>query len=450
MNRYFDMVEKHKDMVLEAERYIWKHPEPGYREWNTHAYVAEKFRAMGYELCEAGDIPGFYTVIDTGRPGPTVLVMAELDSLINRTHPECDPETGAVHSCGHHAQCAGVLGLAAALREPGALEGLSGRIKIAYLPAEEGIEIGFRRGLIKEGTIRYTSGKAEFIARRYFDDVDIAFMFHMAAATREGERFVVKRGHNGVLRKQTTIRGKSAHAGGRPHLGRNALNAASLAILATNSLRETFREQDYIRVHSIITKGGDAVNAVPDEVMLESYVRAANPTAHRAANMAVNRAISAAAAANGCTAHITDMAGSEALYEDPNLRAIAISVFEEIAGPGSWTYDEEWDAASTDMGDISVLFPSIHAYATGSEGADHGKDYRIIDPYNTCVNAAKAELGILRRLLEHDAAAARGVMAGYTPTFPSVDAYLAHKDSIDMDKDTVILNADGTITLDFA
>ena len=78
----------------------------------------------------AEDITGFYTVIDTGKPEPEVLVLGELDSLICANHPDADPETGAVHCCGHSAQCAALLGLAAALKEPGILDGLSGRIRL--------------------------------------------------------------------------------------------------------------------------------------------------------------------------------------------------------------------------------------------------------------------------------------------------------------------------------
>ena len=64
---------------------------------------------MGYKITRADGITGFYTVIDTGRVGPTVLVLAELDSLINFKHPECDKTTGAIHNCGHNAQCAAML-----------------------------------------------------------------------------------------------------------------------------------------------------------------------------------------------------------------------------------------------------------------------------------------------------------------------------------------------------
>ena len=223
----------------------------------------------------------------------------------------------------------------------------------------------------------------------------------------------------------------------------------ALIIVAVNSLRETFKECDYVRVHSIITKGGDAVNAVPDEVVIESYVRAGNPIAHKKVNEAVNRAISATAASIGCSVTITDMAGSEALIEDGGLRNVALEVFEELVGKEGYFYTGEWCASSTDMGDISSLFPSIHMYTSGAEGTAHGKDYIITDPYKACVMGAKAELGLIIKLLENNAERAKEVIANFKPIFNSVDEYLAHKRSINMNKTTVIYNEDGTITLDY-
>ncbi len=447
MKKYYDMVEKYKDLILQAERYIWENPEPGYKEYKTHAYVKEHFEKLGYEIVEAENITGFYTVLDTGKPGPTLLILAELDSLINRTHPGCDKETGAVHSCGHHAQCAAMMGLASALKEEGAIDGLCGKIKLCLVPAEEGIEIGYRKELVKKGIIKFTSGKPEFISRRYFDDVDIAFMVH--ASPNKEYKLLLTKGHNGVIRKHTIVKGVSAHAGAHPYNGVNALNAASLIILAVNSLRETFKEEYYARVHSIITKGGDAVNAVPDEVVIESYVRAAEPIAHKKVNQAVNLAISAAAAANGCTVTIEDMAGSEALREDANLREVALTVMEDIVGKDGYFYKDEWLASSTDMGDLSTLVPTIHAYATGAIGTSHGKDYFIKDAYNACVNSAKFQIGLIRKLLENDAKEAKNVLSKFKPVFNSVDEYLKHKESINMDKDTVKFNSDGTVTIDY-
>lgn len=449
MEKYYALVEKFKDKILSAEKYLWENPETGYKEFKTNEFMINEFTKLGYDVVKAENITGFYTTLDTGKDGPTVLVLAELDSLINFSHPDCDKVTGAVHSCGHHVQCAAMLGLASALKEEGALDGLSGKIKLCVVPAEEGIEIGYRKGLVKDGIISFTSGKPEFIYRRYFDDVDIAFMLHVTPSDNPKLQLSLTKGHNGVIRKITTVKGKASHAGAHPHNGINALNAASLIILAVNNLRETFKEEYYARVHSIITKGGDSVNAVPDEVVIESYVRASNPKAHKMINDSVNRAISACAAAIGASVHIQDFAGSEALNEDANLRAVAMEVFSEIVDKDEYIYDDTWMASSTDMGDVSCLFPSIHIYTHGATGNMHGKDFKVVNPYCACVQGAKSEFGLIRKLLENDAIRAKEIISKFKPAFSSVDEYLKYKFSINKDKDTVIYNDDGTITLDY-
>ena len=116
MQKLLDAVDKYRKLILDSERYIWNNPETGYKEVKTSKYMQETFESLGYELTLAGDIPGFYTVVDTGRPGPMVLIFGEIDSLICWEHPDADPNTGAVHCCGHAAQSAALLGIAAALK----------------------------------------------------------------------------------------------------------------------------------------------------------------------------------------------------------------------------------------------------------------------------------------------------------------------------------------------
>ena len=135
-------VDQARTMVLEAERWIWKHPQTGFTEWEAHNYLKEKWEALGYKLVEAGNIPGFYTDVDTGRPGPTLCIMAELDALDQANHPEA--VNGMTHACGHNCQAAGLLGVAAGLAAPGALDGLSGRIRLMMVPAEELIQMPFK------------------------------------------------------------------------------------------------------------------------------------------------------------------------------------------------------------------------------------------------------------------------------------------------------------------
>ena len=313
-------VEKHTDLILEAQNYIWANPETGYREEKTSAYMAKKFRELGYKLTIAKDITGFYTVIDTGREGPEVLILGELDSLICPDHPAADKNTGAVHCCGHSAQCAALLGVAAALKEEGALDGLSGRIRLCAVPAEELIEIEYRQSLIDKGIIKYFGGKTEFLYRGYFDGVDLAFMVH----TTSGDTFRTTKGSVGCLSKRVIYKGMSAHAGGAPWNGVNALYAATQGLSAINAIRETFKESDIIRVHPIITKGGNVVNAIPDTVTLESFVRGSTFEGIDSANKKVNRAISGAALSLGANVEIIDKAGYAPNYNDSGMIDLAV------------------------------------------------------------------------------------------------------------------------------
>ena len=106
-----------------------------------------------------------------------------------------------------------------------------------------------------------------------FDDIDMAMQMH---ADKNMPRPTVSVGSssNGFVGKTVRYVGKVAHAADAPHEGVNALNAAMLGLMGINALRETFREDDVVRVHPIITKGGDFVNSVPADVRMELYVRA--------------------------------------------------------------------------------------------------------------------------------------------------------------------------------
>ena len=234
MQKIINAVEKHRSLILEAERYIWKNPETGYKEFKTTKYLIDKMTELGYNLVIPNDITGFYTVIDTGREGPELLVLAELDSVICPAHQEADAITGAVHSCGHNVQSATLLGIAAALKEDGMLDGLSGKIRLCFVPAEELLEIEYREKLKKEGKITYFGGKSEYLRRGYFDGVDLAFMVH----TSQGEKYSVGEGSVGCIAKRIIYKGVASHAGGSPWNGKNALYAATCGLNAVNAIRE--------------------------------------------------------------------------------------------------------------------------------------------------------------------------------------------------------------------
>ena len=109
-------------------------------------------------------------------------------------------------------------------------------------------------------------GKPELVAKGHFDDIDMAMMIHTGSRDAAEARSFIAESSNGALVKQIRFIGRAAHAGSLPQLGINALNAAMIAMNAIQAQRETFWENDTIRIHPIITKGGDAVSVVPAEV----------------------------------------------------------------------------------------------------------------------------------------------------------------------------------------
>lgn len=432
MKKYNEAVEKHRQLILDAHDYIWSNPETGYREVKTSKYLEQQFENLGYDLVKANNIPGFYTVVDTGREGPEILILGELDSLICPDHPESDPETGAVHCCGHSAQSAALLGIAAALKEPGLLDGLCGRIRLCAVPAEELIEIEYRSELKKNGIIKYYGGKPEFLSRGYFDGVDIAFMVH----TTSGDKFVARLGSVGCVSKRVIYKGVSAHAGGAPWSGCNALYAATLGLSAINSIRETFKERDMIRVHPIITQGGGAVNAIPDKVIIESYVRGSSFEAIRETNERVNRALCGAALSLGANIEIQDCAGYAPLTNDHGMISLAEDAAKEIPEI-PFKYSDARGSGSTDMGDLSVLMPVIHPYAPGAVGTSHGTDYRIEKPELACVTSAKWQLYMLNLLLCEDGKRAKEIIDNFTPQFASKEEYFDYIDKFNSEGDRI-------------
>jgi len=417
--KYQNAVEKNKEIIYKAQDYIWANPETGYREVKTSHYMQQEFEKLGYDLVLAENIPGFYTVIDTGRPGPDVLILGELDALICFEHPDADKVTGAVHNCGHSAQCAALLGVAAALKEPGVLDDLCGKIRLCAVPAEELIEIEYRTQLRNEGKIKYFGGKTEFLHRGYFDGVDIAFMIH----TGNSNGLMTRLGSVGCMAKRVIYKGTSSHAGSAPWNGCNALYAATQGLSAINAIRETFKEPDIIRVHPIITKGGGAVNAIPDRVIIESYIRGSSYDAIIEANKKVNKALCGAALSLGANIEIQDNPGYAPLHNSEGMMQLAEEAtgrldgvpFERINVMGS---------GSTDMGDLSGLMPVIHPYMGGAIGIGHGSNYFIANPDLACVGSAKLQMEMLAILLENNAKRAYEIIDEFEPMYESKEAYL--------------------------
>ena len=259
-----DAIDANREKIYEIGRSIYAKPELGYKEVFASETVKKTFDELGLKYEDGLAITGVKAKLKENADGPNIAIMGELDAVVCPDHPNADPVTGAAHCCGHFAQTAGML--AAAIGLNAVKDEISGgNITFLATPAEECVELEWRKGLIADGTLKYLGGKQELIRHGVFNDIDMAMMVH---GTNFDNNINCSAKNVGFIAKNVKFIGKEAHAGFAPWDGVNALNAASLALMAINSIRETLKDQDCIRIHPIITKGGTLVNIVPNDVRM--------------------------------------------------------------------------------------------------------------------------------------------------------------------------------------
>lgn len=409
-----DRIDQRAGEALDAAKRILDNPESGFREQRTSRFVAEKLRELGIPPEGGLALTGVKGMLHAAASGPTVGVFGELDSLIVPDHPFADPQTGAAHACGHHTQIGSLLAVAIGLQAPNVLENLAGRVALLAVPSEEFIEIEYRDGLRREGRIEFLGGKSEFVELGVMDDVDIAMMTHTENQDwgYSGAKIGVGASNNGMVAKRIRFEGVASHAGGSPHLGVNALNAANIALTAIHAQRETFLDDDSIRIHPIITKGGTVVSSVPADVRMETFVRGAAIEAYTAAAQKVDRALRAGAMAVGGSVNITTIPGYAPLSQDAALTELYVSNAAALLGADGIARMGR-RTGSTDMGDISQIMPAIHPYAAAATGKAHGNDYVVQDYDLAVITAGKAMAMTIVDLLYDGAQQAQSIIRDF-------------------------------------
>jgi amidohydrolase len=419
-DKVLDAIDGLASEIIEIGEAVWRSPELGFKELKTSMLVEKKYEEYGWRYEGGISITGSKAYLGGIEARPNIGIIGELDAVRCPDHPECDPITGAVHACGHHAQLANMLGAGMGLYESGALERLGGNVTMLAVPAEEYLEIEYRSALRERGEITFFGGKQEFIRLGALEDVDISLGTHSISDPEFKGRLGVGGSNNGFIGKLVRYRGLEAHAGAEPHRGVNALNAALLGLMGIHAQRETFRDEDSIRVHPIITKGGEIVNNVPADVRIEAYVRGRTIEAIMDANMKVNRALRAGASAVGATVEINDIPGYMPYTQELNL-------VELIKRNGESTVGKEWvemrghSTGSTDLGDVSCVMPTASLGMGGVEGAGHSRSFRVVDRELLYVTPAKVLALTCVDLLYDGAGEARRIIDSFKPKISKKD-----------------------------
>jgi amidohydrolase len=423
--RIIDLIDKNRETILDFAHDIYNHAELGYKEFRTSDRFKHVLQQLHMRVEDDLAITGVKGYLKEKENDITLALIGELDALCIPTHPHANKETEAAHCCGHHAQLAGVFGAALALSDSEILNALDGQVVFFAVPAEEYGEIAFKNQLKEQGKIKYGGGKSELIRIGAFDDIDLSIVHHTG-----GEGITIGSGTgNGFVSKVIRYIGKEAHAASSPENGINALNAASLGLSAVAYQRETFRDEDVVRVHPIITKGGNLVNVIPNEVVIETLVRGKTVDAIEDADKKTTRAFKAGAYAVGAGYVIDTMPGY--LPTLGNEAHPEIVEAAKLAAPGIPVIKADVTkhaGGSTDVGDLQHIQPVLQFSTAGYTGDFHSSNFDIIDDDLAYITTAKIFALSAYRLLRNGAAEAKDIKHKYKAKF-SKGEYLAYMDS---------------------
>jgi len=315
-----------RDDLIALSHRIHAHPELGFEEEKSAAWVEESLDAAGFRV-ERGvcDLPTAF-VARAGRGPLHIAICAEYDAL---------PVIG--HACGHNIIAAAAVGAAIAASKVADDVGLT--ISVIGTPAEE---------------VGNASGKILLLERGAFQGVHAAMMVHPAPFDMLTAKIIA------ASMFEVHYTGKESHASAFPELGVNAADALTLAQTAIGLIRQHIRSSD--RIHGIVTKGGDAPNVVPAHTSAKYIIRSESLEQLDELRPKVYRCFGAGAVATNTKVRITggDKPYAE-MHHDATLAALYRRNSEALgrAFPnlGEW---ETRPTGSTDMGNVSRAVPSIH------------------------------------------------------------------------------------------
>ncbi len=318
-----DRLEEARDDLVDLSHRIHATPEIGYHEELAAAWLCEALDGGGLEVEQGvAGLPTAFAARAGGGP-LHVAVCAEYDAL---------PEIG--HACGHNVIAAAAVGAGLALSRAADDAGLT--VTVLGTPAEEG-----------------GGGKIVLLENGVFDGVHAAMMVHPAPF--EVLEFQI------IAATSFDIRytGRAAHSSAFPELGINAADALVVAQTAIGLLRQHIRSTD--RVHGIVTKGGDAVNVVPDDAAGQWMARSTTLRELDDLVPKVLRCFEAGALATGATLDVTRYPPYAEMRHDAGL----LDAYRANAEALGRTFPDLGEAgrritASTDMGNVSHRIPSIH------------------------------------------------------------------------------------------
>ncbi|CEO24300.1 M20 family metallopeptidase [Paraclostridium sordellii] len=315
--------------IEEVCDFIFNNPELGNEEYISSKYLVDKMKEYGFDTIYP------YCNMDTAfraelgdNNGPTIAFLAEYDAL-----PGYGENKEPAHACGHNWIAASTLGACMVLSK--LKEKFKGKIVLIGTPAEES-----------------TGGKCDLVKGGAFDDIDVCYQMHIEAFNNINCKALA------MDSIEFTFKGVAAHAASHPHMGVNALDAVQLTFAGINALRQHVKSD--VRIHGIVSDGGEAANIVPEKASCKFYIRASERSY---LNEVTKKVIN-------CAKGAELMTGAKLTYrnfENPFDNIINNKVLQDITknnlievGITDILEGKDGPVGSTDIGNVSQVCPTMY------------------------------------------------------------------------------------------
>ena len=372
--------------VIKWRRHFHQHPELSNREYQTAEYIATYLRGLNLQVTTGVAGTGVVAILDSGKPGPTVALRADMDGLPVKELNDLPFKSEVIgefngnqvpvmHACGHDTHMAMLMGAAKILTDMRAQ--LTGKVKFVFQPAEEGAPPGEKGGaeiMVKEGVMQ---------------NVDVVFGLHISSGTDVG---VVEYRHGGIMAAvdpfKIVIKGKQSH-GAYPWLSVDPITTAAQMILSLQTI--VSRELTLIDDGAVVTigaiHGGNRSNIIPSEVELVGTIRTLNDSARQHVYEAMARKVEHIAASMRAEAELTLPLDYSypVTYNDPALMDKMLPTIRRSAGEQN-VREVKAVTGAEDFSFFQQEVPGLYLFVGGKpldtkadEAPDHHTPYFYID-----------------------------------------------------------------------
>lgn len=337
----FDWMDTIEQDLLNIRTHLFENPELGDQEFIAQETLVDYLKKHTFTV-ETGLVErptSFRATYQGKKEGPTIGIMAEYDAL-----------PGVGHGCGHNLIA--TMGIGAGILLSKVIDETGGTVIVYGTPAEE------------------TNGaKVPMADAGLFDVCDVAMMVHPAGVSaKSGESLAMDA-------IEFRYEGKTSHAAASPEEGINALDSVIQLYNGINALRQHLK--DDVRIHGVITEGGQAANVVPDLAISQFYIRAKERYSVDDVVAKVKNIAEGAALMTGAS---LSMRNYELSYDNMITNQTLSNIYTEQLYKAGETEIEEarGGLGSMDIGNVSHRVPAIHPYiGMGKRGlVAHTTDFR--------------------------------------------------------------------------